>query len=55
MKTLVEVYECEALLEVLVGRCEAGKLSGFEWLVEVVDYGLHWNEGHVFKELRMGQ
>ena len=56
MKMLLDFYKCESLLEGLVGRCQGGKVSGFEWLVEVVvDYGIHRNEGHVLKELRVGK
>ena len=52
---LVDDYKCETLLEGMVVRCKGGKRSAFEWLVVVVDYGLRRNEGHVLKELRVGQ
>ena len=53
---LVHKYKGEVLLERLVGRRKGVKLSGFEWLVEVeVEYGKHRIEGHVLKELRVGQ
>ena len=56
MKMLVDDYKCEALLEGLVGRCKSEKVGRFEWLVEVVVvFGINKNEGHVLKELRVGQ
>ena len=53
---LVYDFISEALLEGLVRGCRGGKVSGLEWLVEVVvDYGLHGKGGHVRKELRVEQ
>ena len=37
-------------------KCKGGKVSEFEWLVEVVvGYGIHWKVGHLSKEVLVGQ
>ena len=48
MKTLVDVYQKGALLEGLDGRFKGAKVTGLEWLVEVVvDYAIQRNEEYM--------
>ena len=56
MKTLVDENVLHVQYKRLVGICKRGKVSGFEWLAEVVvGYGNRKNGGHVLKELRVVQ